>query len=63
MLLIGRGLNESVVIGNDIEVKVVRIEESVVCLAIQAPRPIPIHRKEIFSQIKSAMKNNGSSKN
>lgn len=55
MLLLSRCTNESIVIGEDIEVKIARIDGTSVCLAIQAPREIPINRKEVLNQIKSVM--------
>jgi carbon storage regulator len=57
MLLIPRNINESIMIGDEIEVRIAHVDGSNVCLAIQAPRNIPINRKEVINQIKAVMKN------
>jgi carbon storage regulator len=57
MLLLARCENESVMIGDEIEVKIARIDGANVCLAIQAPKNILINRKEVHNQIKSVMNN------
>lgn len=53
MLVITRKEEESVVIGNEIEVMVVRIDRNTVRIGISAPRHISVHRKEIFEQIRA----------
>ena len=58
MLLIPRLANQSIMIGDDIEVKISRIDGMTVCLAIQAPREIYISRKEVYKKVKSIMNNN-----
>lgn len=47
MLLLDRGLDESIFIGDDIKVTVVDIRGDKVRLGIEAPREIPVHRWEI----------------
>lgn len=55
MLVLTRKLNESIVIGEGIEVKIVQIkgtgEHAVVRLGLTAPRDVPILRKEIFGEV------------
>lgn len=58
MLLLSRFTNESIMIGEDIEVKVARVDGNNVCLAIQAPKNVAISRKEIFKKIKMIMNSN-----
>ena len=52
MLVLTRTRNQSVMIGNDIELKVVDIRGEKVRLGFRAPPTVSIHRKEIFDQIK-----------
>jgi carbon storage regulator len=64
MLFITRFANESVMIRDDIEIKILRIDDSgCVCLGIQAPRDISVNRKEIHKQIKSITNKNIRNKN
>ena len=52
MLVLARKLNESIMIGEDIEVIVIDIKGDQVKLGIKAPRKVTVHRKEIFEEIK-----------
>lgn len=51
MLILTRKLNESLIIGDNIEIKVIKIEDGKVRLGISAPKNIDIHRKEIYDMI------------
>lgn len=52
MLVLARRLNESIMIGDDIEIVVIDIKGDQVKLGIKAPRKITVHRKEIYQEIK-----------
>jgi carbon storage regulator len=52
MLVLTRKVDESIMIGDMVEVKVLGIDGSSVKLGIQAPREVPVHRKEIYEEIR-----------
>ena len=56
MLILTRKKDESIVIDDRIEVKVIGIEEGKVRLAISAPKDVTIHRKEIYLEIQQENK-------
>jgi len=51
MLVLSRQRDETVVIGDDIEVKIVDIRGDKVRLGITAPPHISVHRKEVYEAI------------
>lgn len=51
MLVLTRREDESIMIGDDIEIKCLDIRESQVKLGIVAPKNVPVHRKEVFLAI------------
>jgi carbon storage regulator len=53
MLVLSRKKNESVVIDDQIVITIVEIRGDKVRLGIEAPREVPVHRKEIFDAIRS----------
>ena len=56
MLIVTRKKNESILIGDNIEVSIVGIENGAVKLAINAPREIQILRKELLVEVESENK-------
>src|ERR1700742_3306453 len=51
MLVLTRKSNQSIMIGDDIEVSVVAIVGEKVRIGIQAPRDVPVFRKEVYLEI------------
>lgn len=51
MLVLTRHTNESIVIAGEIKVTVVEIRDDKVRLGIEAPKDVPVHRKEIQDAI------------
>ncbi len=56
MLVLARHLNESIMIGDNIEIVVVAVSNDQVKLGIRAPRSVAVHRKEVFEEIQREMK-------
>ncbi len=52
MLVLTRKLNQSIKIGDDIEITVLEVRGEQVRIGISAPRDVVVHRKEVFDQIK-----------
>ena len=52
MLVLSRQRDETIVIGDDIEVTIVDIRGDKVRLGINAPKSIPVHRKEVWEKMK-----------
>ncbi|MFN0118766.1 MAG: carbon storage regulator CsrA [Elusimicrobiota bacterium] len=52
MLLLTRRRRQSIVIGDDIEITVLKIEKSQVHIGIKAPKTLPIFRQEIYQVLK-----------
>lgn len=56
MLVLTRGKNESIVIGDNIEISVIEISGDQVRLGIKAPKSVSIHRKEVYLEIQNENK-------
>ena len=52
MLVLSRQRDETIMIGDDIEITIVDIRGDKVRLGISAPASVPVHRKEVYDAIK-----------
>jgi len=56
MLALSRKANESIIIGNDIEITILEVKGDQVKVGIKAPKSVPVYREEVYEQIKQANK-------
>ena len=54
MLVFTRRRGEAIMIGDGIEVQVIRVGRDGVRLGIVAPTTVPVHRQEVYAQIREA---------
>jgi carbon storage regulator len=52
MLVLSRKVGDAIMLGSDIEIKVLEVNGAEVKLGIEAPKKVSIFRKEIFEEIK-----------
>lgn len=53
MLVLTRKEDESIMIGDDIEVKVLDLKDNQVKIGIVAPRSVAVHRREVYLAIQA----------
>jgi carbon storage regulator len=58
MLVLTRKSNQSIMIGDEIEVSVLAIMGEKVRIGIEAPRKVPVFRKEVYLEIKQERSGN-----
>lgn len=56
MLALSRKANESIVLGNDIEITILEIKGDQVKVGVSAPKSVAIYRKELYMQIQQSNK-------
>jgi carbon storage regulator len=54
VLVFTRKRNDAIVIGDGIEIRVLRIGRDSIRLGVKAPPAVPVHRLEIYEQIREA---------
>lgn len=52
MLILTRRIGETIMIGDDVAVKVLEVNGCQVRIGVNAPREVEVHRQEIFERIK-----------
>ena len=56
MLVLSRQKDQSIIIGDNIEVTIVDVRGDKVRLGITAPKDVPVHRREIYEAIQREKK-------
>ena len=56
MLILSRQKDESIMVGDDVEITIVDVKGDKVRLGITAPKEIPVHRKEVWDAIQREKK-------
>jgi carbon storage regulator len=51
MLILSRRINESIIINDDVKIKILDVQKNQVRIGIDAPSDIPVNRKEIWLRI------------
>ena len=51
MLVLSRRKDESIMIGENVEIRIVDVRGNKVRLGITAPKCIPVHRREVYEAI------------
>ena len=54
MLALSRKKNEALVINNNVEITILEVKGDQVKIGIEAPREVPVYRKEVYLQIQEA---------
>ena len=56
MLVLSRKIDESIMIGDHIEIKILAVEGEQIKLGIVAPKTVKVHRSEVFEAIQAQNK-------
>ncbi len=54
MLALARRVNESIIINDNVEVTILEIKGDQIKIGIDAPKSVPIYRKEIYAQVQNS---------
>jgi len=63
MLVLSRQKDESIMVGDEVEITIVDVRGDKVRLGITAPREIPVHRKEVYEAIQREKSENKDTEN
>jgi carbon storage regulator len=55
LLILTRRVNESLMIGDQITVTVLEVKGRQVRLGVNAPKEVPVHRKEVYERVQREM--------
>lgn len=54
MLALARKVNESIIINDNVEITILEIKGDQIKIGIDAPKSVPIYRKELYAQIRES---------
>lgn len=54
MLALSRKKNEAIIINNNVEITILEVKGDQVKIGINAPKEVPVYRKEVYLQIRKA---------
>ena len=57
MLILTRGIGESLKIGDDVTVTILEVKGNQVRIGVTAPKEVSVHREEIYERIKKELEN------
>ena len=63
MLVLKRKAGESIIVSDNIEIKIIEVEEGRIKIGIDAPKEVSIIRKEVLDETKSENKTAAQSRN
>ena len=53
MLVLTRRIGETLIIGDDISVRILAISGNQIRIGVDAPKDMPVHRKEVYERIQA----------
>jgi len=56
VLVLTRRKGESIIIGSNVEVRILEVSRHQVKIGIDAPRSVPVYRREIYEKVRAANK-------
>lgn len=51
MLVMTRRIGEAIMIGDDIEIRILGIQNNQVRIGVEAPKSVAVHREEVYNRI------------
>lgn len=58
MLVLTRKVNQTLKIGDDIDITIISVKGKNVRIGVKAPKDIPVHREEIYERIQNELRSN-----
>jgi len=51
MLVLGRGVGQTIIIGDEVAITILGVKGNQVRIGVNAPKEVPVHREEIFERV------------